>query len=265
MAPERFAGQGDHRSDVYALTCLLYEALTGEQPFVRESTAALIYVHLHTWPPSVAGRSAVAALDPVIARGMAKDAADRFASASELATAARAALCRARHHLGGAHDDPGAGSDSAPRHAPGQTAAAAVAPPARTRSSRRPNATQTKPNRTPPEATAGPTALPERSKRHAWSTPVIEVAVDTVVVLVLAAAGGLARLWVVEQYYVGVDGDQVRIFQGVRGDVLGVPLHEVVERTDLNTSDLTESDRSAIYNGIMSSRGSRAPATSSRC
>ena len=57
------------------------------------------------------------------------------------------------------------------------------------------------------------------------------------------------------QYYIGVDGDQVRIFQGVRGDVLGLPLHDVVERTDLNTSDLTESDRSAIYNGIVSSHG----------
>jgi hypothetical protein len=41
----------------------------------------------------------------------------------------------------------------------------------------------------------------------------------------------------------------------VRGDVLGLPLHDVVERTDLNTSDLTESDRSAIYNGIVSSHG----------
>jgi hypothetical protein len=51
MAPERFAGQGDHRGDVYALTCLLYEVLTGEQPFVADSTAALIYAHVHTRRP----------------------------------------------------------------------------------------------------------------------------------------------------------------------------------------------------------------------
>ena len=50
--------------------------------------------------------------------------------------------------------------------------------------------------------------------------------------VVLAAAGGLARLWVMQQYYVGLDGNQVTIFQGVRGQVLGVPLHEVVEHTD---------------------------------
>ena len=75
MAPERFAGQGDHRSDVYALTCLLYETLTGEQPFVGEldggarSTRTCTPPRLRwqadrRWPRSI----------PSIARGMAKDA-----------------------------------------------------------------------------------------------------------------------------------------------------------------------------------------------
>ncbi|MBV9920155.1 MAG: serine/threonine-protein phosphatase, partial [Pseudonocardia sp.] len=75
------------------------------------------------------------------------------------------------------------------------------------------------------------------------------------VVLVLAAAGGLARLWVMQQYFVGLDTDQVTIFQGVRGDVLGLPLHDVVQRTDLTVDDLTESDRSALDNGIVSTNG----------
>jgi len=75
------------------------------------------------------------------------------------------------------------------------------------------------------------------------------------VVLVLAAAGGLARLWVMQQYYVGVDADQVTIFQGVRGAVLGLPLHEVVEHSDFTINDLTESDLSAVTNGIVSTNG----------
>jgi PPM family protein phosphatase len=75
------------------------------------------------------------------------------------------------------------------------------------------------------------------------------------VVLVLAAAGGLARLWVMQQYYVGVDGAQVTIFQGVRGEVLGVPLHEVVEHTDIDLDELTESDRNMVSDGIIATEG----------
>ena len=81
------------------------------------------------------------------------------------------------------------------------------------------------------------------------------VAAVAAVVLVLAAAGGLARLWVMQQYYVGVDDNRVTIFQGVRGDVLGLPLHDVVEHSDLTTADLTESDLSAVTNGIVATNG----------
>jgi hypothetical protein len=75
------------------------------------------------------------------------------------------------------------------------------------------------------------------------------------IVLVLAAAGGLARLWVMQQYYVGVDGNQVTIFQGVRGEVLGVPLHDVVEHSDVSVDQLTETDRNAVTDGIIASDG----------
>src|SRR6476469_6425017 len=81
------------------------------------------------------------------------------------------------------------------------------------------------------------------------------VAAIGAVVLVLAAAGGLARLWVMQQYYVGVDADQVTIFQGVRGEVLGVPLHNVVEHTDITLDQLTESDRNMVSDGIIAPEG----------
>jgi protein phosphatase len=81
------------------------------------------------------------------------------------------------------------------------------------------------------------------------------VAAIGAVLLVLAAAGGLARLWVMQQYYVGVDGDQVTIFQGVRGEVLGVPLHDVVQHTDITLDQLTESDRNMVSDGIIAPEG----------
>jgi hypothetical protein len=75
------------------------------------------------------------------------------------------------------------------------------------------------------------------------------------VLVVLTAVGATGRLWVMQQYYVGVDGNQVTIFQGVRGEVLGVPLHDVVEHTDVTVDELTETDRNAVTDGIIASDG----------
>lgn len=95
MAPERFGdGPTDYRVDVYSLACLLHECLTGSKPFPGTTAASLIGAHLNQSPPSldVVRPGLPPALNAVIARGMAKNPADRFASAGELAAAARAAL-----------------------------------------------------------------------------------------------------------------------------------------------------------------------------
>ncbi|ROP42494.1 serine/threonine-protein kinase [Saccharothrix texasensis] len=95
MAPERFGdGPTDYRVDVYSLACLLHECLTGSKPFAGTTAASLIGAHLNQPPPSLdALRPGLPpALNAVVARGMAKNPADRFASAAELAAAARAAL-----------------------------------------------------------------------------------------------------------------------------------------------------------------------------
>jgi len=95
MAPERFlAGTADARGDVYALACVLYECLTGSQPFPGDSFERQIAGHLTVDPPAPCGRNRAipAGFDAVIATGMAKNPEERYQSARELASAARQAL-----------------------------------------------------------------------------------------------------------------------------------------------------------------------------
>jgi CHASE2 domain-containing sensor protein len=95
LAPEQIRGEEvDARADIYALTGVLYHCLTGEVPFKRDSEAATMWAHVSAPPPSPghARPDLPEDLDEVIARGMAKDPAERYASASELARAAALAL-----------------------------------------------------------------------------------------------------------------------------------------------------------------------------
>jgi YVTN family beta-propeller protein len=95
LAPEGIAGEpADERADLYSLGCVLFEVLTGEVPFPRDSDVATIYAHLEDEPPRPSERRAgvPAALDAVVARAMAKEPESRFQSGAELVAAARAAL-----------------------------------------------------------------------------------------------------------------------------------------------------------------------------
>ena len=52
LAPERIRGETvDGRADVYSLGCVLFQCLTGEVPFPRDSDARVIYAHLEEDPP----------------------------------------------------------------------------------------------------------------------------------------------------------------------------------------------------------------------
>ena len=96
MSPERIAGQiGDKSTDIYALGCVLYEAITGHKPFGGEPFA-IMYAHLHAPPPQVSAAvpGVPVALDEAVARAMAKDPADRQPSAGTFAAQARRALQR---------------------------------------------------------------------------------------------------------------------------------------------------------------------------
>ncbi|MGW1741556.1 protein kinase domain-containing protein [Nocardia sp. NPDC001965] len=125
MAPERFeSGPVTLRADIYSLACVLHECLTGATPFPASSVGVLIRSHLTAPPPraSVQRTGLPAGLDDVIAWGMAKDPHERFATAGELAVAARTALnspARPSYPVGA---EPYSGESAATSAVPGPSA-----------------------------------------------------------------------------------------------------------------------------------------------
>ena len=90
MAPEQIEGRRvDARTDVYALGCVLFHAVTGSVPFAERESSAKMWAHLNEPPPAI--RPAASALGPVIRRAMAKEPTDRYPSAGDLGRAAVAA------------------------------------------------------------------------------------------------------------------------------------------------------------------------------
>jgi ABC-type transport system substrate-binding protein len=99
VAPEQIKGeQVDGRADVYALTCVLYEALTGRTPFERESELAVLFAHLHEQAPRASDvrPELPSGLDHVLRTGTAKEPKGRYASCAELVAAAHGALAGER-------------------------------------------------------------------------------------------------------------------------------------------------------------------------
>jgi serine/threonine-protein kinase len=94
MAPERFTdAEVTYRADIYALACVLYECLTGSPPY-RGDQISVMSAHLNQAipRPSAVRPDIPAAFDRVIAGGMAKNPADRYATCGDLSAAAYAAL-----------------------------------------------------------------------------------------------------------------------------------------------------------------------------
>ena len=95
VAPEQIRGDDvDGRADQYALGCLLFECLTGSLPFRQRSEVAAIFAHLEEAAPAASERRETLppAVDPVLARAMAKEPAERFDSCRELVAATHDAL-----------------------------------------------------------------------------------------------------------------------------------------------------------------------------
>ncbi|MEU4838163.1 serine/threonine-protein kinase [Nocardia testacea] len=97
-APEQLNGdRTDHRADVYAFGCTLYQLLTGRVPFPRANPGAVMYAHLYEPPPrpSAVAPGVPPGFDTVVATAMAKNPADRYPSCGVLAAAAREAFLAA--------------------------------------------------------------------------------------------------------------------------------------------------------------------------
>lgn len=95
MSPEQARGQAaTAASDVYALSIVLYEMLTGELPFTADTPVAMLLQHMQAVPPSVLLKvpELPSNLEMVLLRGLAKNPADRFPTAGQLADNLRVAV-----------------------------------------------------------------------------------------------------------------------------------------------------------------------------
>jgi tRNA A-37 threonylcarbamoyl transferase component Bud32 len=133
MSPEQFMAQTvDARTDLYSCGVLLYQLLTGELPFAGGMTA-IMHKAINTEPPRPSDLSvtAPAALDPVVAKAMAKRPEHRFASAGAFAQAIREAMAGAIASPAGRPDDATVIARREPDRAPERAPEREAAPPSR--------------------------------------------------------------------------------------------------------------------------------------
>ena len=98
MSPEQCLGEAslDLRSDIYSLGVVLYEALTGRQPFTGDTLGRLIVCHVSEVPvpPETCGFTLDGGMSAVVMRALAKQSKDRFASMKEFREALEIAPVR---------------------------------------------------------------------------------------------------------------------------------------------------------------------------
>ena len=136
VAPEQILeDRVDARSDVYALGCLLYEAITGEAPYAQSRESPLL-AHLNAPPPSPLSRR------PALPRGFDDGRQARDGQGSERALRRRRAISGRRRWSPPASSAGRARSRSSPpgglrplRPCPACRARSSLSPPTRTRSS----------------------------------------------------------------------------------------------------------------------------------
>lgn len=90
MSPEQCMGKpGSERSDIYSIGVVMYEMITGKDPFHQASSMyELIQCHVKKMPPALKEANGLLSypvgLEPLLLKAMAKDPAERHQSANEL-------------------------------------------------------------------------------------------------------------------------------------------------------------------------------------
>ena len=82
MSPEQILGKEiDRRSDLFAFGIILYEMVTGQQPWPRQSSVDTLHAILHDDPSLMAATSADAELAAIVQKLLCKNPEERYASA----------------------------------------------------------------------------------------------------------------------------------------------------------------------------------------
>jgi TolB-like protein len=95
MAPEQVRGEDvDGRADIFATGLVLFEMLSGHAAFGGTSAVDVLHAVVHDHPPALVGSPAVAEIDRIIQKAIAKSPRDRYQTADDMATDLRACLSR---------------------------------------------------------------------------------------------------------------------------------------------------------------------------
>ena len=93
LPPEQVLGQPvDARGDIFAMGAVLYEMLTGRQPFGGSSIVEIAHAIAYEHPPALGGAPGIGAVDRVIHKALAKRPHDRYPSVTAMADDLRASL-----------------------------------------------------------------------------------------------------------------------------------------------------------------------------
>jgi len=205
-APEQIRGEpATGAADIYALGAVLYQCLTGQVPYPRDTDAGVMFAHLNDPVPTLSnGHPSASAVDRVVARAMSKDPAARYSDASQMIAEATAAIAgmdsgtrRAKPAFSAAqtaddeHDatprrsDAGQAADAAAAVATADTAALPLAV-GRAQTPRQPDITTADRRRTTTDAP--PTAADSSTRRTKIAVAVAAVAILCVAGLITAVA-----------------------------------------------------------------------------
>jgi serine/threonine protein kinase len=287
-APEQISGRPARpQTDQYALACVAYSVLTGQLPFARDESMAVLWAHMYDQPPSLtaARPDLPAAVDQVLARALAKSPEERYPTCGAFIDALWAALGQtARGGTGSTWARSGSPSaDQRGWRPPPESRAPWESPAPAPRVQSMPSrstldgpvpAILDRPVSVLTDQPGGPSGSPSvppvtsapPSSARTWAAPALRfgrhrgrrdrgrwpIVTAALALLVLVVAGGGYGFWQYNQgqYYVGAQNGFVAIFRGTNQSLAGISMSSLVARSTLRVSQLTIGDQAAVAQTI---------------